>query len=630
MATATNSPVRQAKQSLLHNCFLILFLIFSTNGSLFAQCPTLIWSDEFDGSAVDETKWSFQNGDGCDLGPNLCGWGNNELQWYQPANAVVSDGVLKLIAKRENVNNRFYTSARLRSKDKGDWTYGRFEARMKLPKGKGLWPAFWMLSTDEKYGGWPKSGEIDIAELIGSEPAAVHGTIHYGLEWPNNQSKGVTFNLKQEIFNDNFHTFAVEWENGRIRWYVDDFLYSTKTKSDIAPYQWPFDQDFHLLLNLAVGGNWPGSPDGSTVFPQALEVDYVRVYDGYFPSINGEREVAQFAKNVSYYVGNAPAGATFAWTVPEGATIVSGQGTNAIKVDWGQNTGDVVATVTSDCGSRELRLTVAPAPVFLPALTLENFDSVPAKVTYTSSTGTFVDDTANPAANEVNSSDLCGKYQRNASQQYDVFVYQTSALGNANVFTEGTRKFFLDVYTDAPTNTEVLLQLEQSSRATPTNYPTGRHSRYTARTTKRNEWERLEFELLDRPDPSTPGTAVNQIIFLFASNSSNGSTYYFDNFEIYEKAIPTGIGAFGPRKAASLRLFPNPAGSYLQISNTGRTPVIQVEIFDLQGRSLRREPVSLPAEATQELKIGELPSGTYLLRVLRDNGSVEALMFSKE
>jgi len=218
-------------QALILRGTLIPLALLPCEG-LFSQCPQIIWQDEFDGTTLDLSKWSYQTGDGCDISPDLCGWGNNELQWYQSQNAEVSDGTLKITAKRENSNGRNYTSARLRTIDQGDWTYGRFEARIKLPTGRGLWPAFWMLPTDEVYGGWPQSGEIDIMELIGSEPATVHGTIHFGQPWPNNRQSGESYKLHTGQFADDFHEFAVEWEPGEIRWYVDGYLYSSKTKSN--------------------------------------------------------------------------------------------------------------------------------------------------------------------------------------------------------------------------------------------------------------------------------------------------------------------------------------------------------------------------------------------------------------
>lgn len=239
---------------------------------------TLVWSDEFEGSTLDGSRWSAQTGDGCDLG--ICGWGNNELQWYQAENAVVADGLLTITARQESVEGKSYTSARLRTARKGDWTYARIEARARLPRGQGIWPAIWMLPTDNVYGSWAASGEIDIMELVGHEPATVHGTLHYGGEWPANQSSGDSYTLESGVFQDSFHTFALEWEDGVMRWFVDDTLYQTQRQwsTSVAPYPAPFDQRFHLLVNVAVGGDWPGSPDGSTSFPQELEIDWIRVY----------------------------------------------------------------------------------------------------------------------------------------------------------------------------------------------------------------------------------------------------------------------------------------------------------------------------------------------------------------
>lgn len=239
---------------------------------------TLVWSDEFDGNALDTSKWSVQTGDGCEI--NLCGWGNNELQWYQADNVEVADGLLTITARREAVNGRNFTSARIRTLDRGDWRYGRFEIRARLLQGQGLWPAIWMLPSDNAYGGWAASGEIDIMELVGHQPARVHGTLHYGGEWPDNEQSGDWYQLDSGIFAGDFHVFALEWEEGEIRWYVDGEHYQTQTDwySTGGPYPAPFDRRFHLVMNVAVGGNWPGNPDLSTPFPQTMEVDWVRVY----------------------------------------------------------------------------------------------------------------------------------------------------------------------------------------------------------------------------------------------------------------------------------------------------------------------------------------------------------------
>ncbi|HSR87804.1 MAG TPA: glycoside hydrolase family 16 protein, partial [Pontiella sp.] len=258
-------------------CFMIA-LFTTTCMVTTAQNWDLVWSDEFDGPDIDTSKWSHE--------VNGWGGGNNELQYYtaRTNNSFIENGKLVIQALEETYTGpdgtRDYTSARLRTLNKGDWTYGRFEARMKLPYGQGLWPAFWMLPTDWVYGGWAASGEIDIMEIVGHQPNILHGTIHYHGEWPDNWYSGGSYTLPTGDFSDDFHVFAVEWEYGEIRWYVDGIHYHTETwwDSTSAPYPAPFDERFHILLNVAVGGNWPGSPDGTTVFHQRMEVDYVRVY----------------------------------------------------------------------------------------------------------------------------------------------------------------------------------------------------------------------------------------------------------------------------------------------------------------------------------------------------------------
>lgn len=240
----------------------------------------LVWQDEFNGSQIDTAKWEHE--------VNASGGGNNELQYYtaRGENSYVSNGTLKIVARRETYTGpegtRNYTSARLRTLNKGDWRNGRFEIRAKMPAGQGLWPAIWMLPTDWVYGGWAASGEIDIMEAVNLQAAGgnqVHGTLHYGGEWPDNVHSGQGMTPATSVVN-HFHTYTVEWEPGEIRWYVDGQHYQTQTEwwSSAAPYPAPFNQRFHMILNVAVGGNWPGNPDGSSVFPQTMEVDYVRVY----------------------------------------------------------------------------------------------------------------------------------------------------------------------------------------------------------------------------------------------------------------------------------------------------------------------------------------------------------------
>jgi beta-glucanase (GH16 family) len=248
---------------------------------------SLVWSDEFsaaNGSPVDATKWSF------DIGGN--GWGNNELETYtnRTDNAVIENGFLVIKTLKETFTGpdnitRNYTSARLLTRNKFTQAYGRFEARMKLPYGQGIWPAFWMLGDNIGSVGWPSCGELDIMENIGREPSTVHGTFHGpGYSGGNGISASCTLPNGRK-FSDDFHTFAVEWEPNVMRFYVDGLLYKTRTPADLPPgTTWVFNHPFFILLNVAVGGSFPGNPDATTVFPQQLQVDYVRVYQRTTPS----------------------------------------------------------------------------------------------------------------------------------------------------------------------------------------------------------------------------------------------------------------------------------------------------------------------------------------------------------
>ena len=240
----------------------------------------LTWSDEFDaadGSAPDPRKWTTETGGG--------GWGNNELEYYtaRRTNSRVEKGNLVIDALQEKFTGpdgvtRDYTSARLKTEKLFTQKYGKFEARIRIPKGQGMWPAFWMLGDDIPTAGWPACGEIDIMENIGREPATVHGTIH-GPGYSGGKSLGAPYVVSGGNVADDFHVFAAEWEPKEIRFYVDGHLYETRTPGDLpAGARWVFDHPFFLILNVAVGGGWPGNPDDSTKFPQEMLVDYVRVY----------------------------------------------------------------------------------------------------------------------------------------------------------------------------------------------------------------------------------------------------------------------------------------------------------------------------------------------------------------
>jgi beta-glucanase (GH16 family) len=242
----------------------------------------LSWSDDFnlkDGSAPDPTKWTY------DIGGN--GWGNRELEYYtkRPENVRIEKGKLVITARRETHKGedgvtREYTSTRLKSQGLFAQAYGRFEARIKLPAGQGIWPAFWALGDDIDKVEWPKCGEIDIMENIGKEPATNHGSLHGPSSEKPTSDLSAAFSLPgAKRLSDDYHLYAIEWEPASIRFYFDSHLYATFAPSQLpAGGKWVYDHPFFILLNVAVGGDWPGSPDTTTVFPQKMFVDYVRVY----------------------------------------------------------------------------------------------------------------------------------------------------------------------------------------------------------------------------------------------------------------------------------------------------------------------------------------------------------------
>jgi beta-glucanase (GH16 family) len=235
----------------------------------------MVWNDEFEGNSLSE-DWVFELGDGC---PGLCGWGNNELQYYRRENTEVREGYLVIKALQENFGGKNYTSSRIKTQGKQSFKYGRIDIRAALPKGQGLWPALWMLGDNIPEVGWPFCGEIDIMEMVGGSQDGKDNTVHGTVHWASNgnwANYGGSKRLDQGIFNDKFHVFSIIWDETRIVWLLDNVKYH---EIDTTPQDLnEFRESFFFLFNIAVGGNWPGSPDGTTVFPQQMAVDYVRVF----------------------------------------------------------------------------------------------------------------------------------------------------------------------------------------------------------------------------------------------------------------------------------------------------------------------------------------------------------------
>lgn len=265
--------------------FLFSVLIFSSSCGYFkkenVKIPNLenyqlVWNDEFDYSGLpDSNRWSF------DFEGNAWKWGNNEAQFYtvgRNENATVMNGKLFITAINEKTEGCEYSSARLVTKGKGDWLFGRIEVNAKLPEGRGLWPAIWMLPSDNAYGGWPKSGEIDIMENVGFMPDTILASVHTGSFNHMIQTQKSDTIVISDCY-DSFHVYAIEWDPEQIRMFVDDECYFTFNNQHKSSGEWPFDKPFHLLLNVAVGGNWGGMKGiDNSIFPQSMVIDYVRIW----------------------------------------------------------------------------------------------------------------------------------------------------------------------------------------------------------------------------------------------------------------------------------------------------------------------------------------------------------------
>lgn len=237
----------------------------------------LVWTDEFNGNTIDSNNWTFEVGDGC---PHLCGWGNDELEYYRKENASVGGGFLTIEAREEFFGGRNYTSARMKTQEKQTFEYGRVDIRAKLPEGQGIWPALWMLGQNINSVSWPDCGEIDIMELVGSTDgdgnSRVYGTLHWKTSDGSKADEGENFKLNSGKFSDKFHVFSIIWNELNIRWFVDDELYFTMPITDEGMTE--FHQPHFFIFNIAVGGTWPGSPNDATPFPQQMLVDYIRVF----------------------------------------------------------------------------------------------------------------------------------------------------------------------------------------------------------------------------------------------------------------------------------------------------------------------------------------------------------------
>jgi beta-glucanase (GH16 family) len=322
--------------------YIVAMNLLFVPGTLIGQSRDLVWSDDFNGSSIDLSRWQFG-----------VGASNDNLQYYtsRAENARVTGGLLQIIARKESYAGYSYTSALLETRATASWRYGRLEARIKLPGSPGFVPAFWLLPDEGMYGWWPYSGEIDIMEYPTTQGGTIYGTVHNQAHSSFTGTAPLGATLPVPDAETAFHTYAIEWSPEQIDFFVDQNKYFTVTNDHTGHAAWPFDRPFYVILNLAVGGGWVGAPTQSSVFPATMEVDYVRVYQTLGEiGIAGKDYVMSGAQAVTYALPEIT-GATYTWSVPPNAQIVSGQDNSLLTVNWGTSGGDVSALVTAPSGS---------------------------------------------------------------------------------------------------------------------------------------------------------------------------------------------------------------------------------------------------------------------------------------
>ena len=494
------TPAAPTRPNLWRLLALVALLLGPAAPAAWAQCEKMVWQDEFNDPAIDRSKWELEL--------NGTGQGTGQLDYAtdRPQNASIVNGNLVLNILKEEYGGLHYTSARLRTYKKVDFQYGRIEARLKGVYSQGNGFAFWMLGSDYETVAWPKCGEVDIFENTGRLPGHNIGTAHYQETYGHAYNQGSYDLPTGQRWADAYHVVGIEWSPTYIKWYIDGQVYHTMDLTNPINGYRPFNRPFFLLLSVGMGGNYSGPPDATTVNPMSATIDWVHVYKGTYSSfVSGDNQIYKGEQSKQYSLTTTDdLTNTYAWTVPAGARILSGQGTKAINVDWGQAGGNVSVQVTSSCNSTAAAysLSVTAEEPFVADKVFENFE-VPPALTYTTVSGSFTKGVPNPLVNSINTSPKVGKYIRNAAVQYDVLGMQNINATPAGDFVLGKRRILLDVYTDALPGTKVSLNFENSRVTNAGNYPAGRYANFEAVTTRQGQWETLEF-VFTAPPTSTP------------------------------------------------------------------------------------------------------------------------------
>lgn len=533
---------------------LIPYTLLSAGALLISQISAAqtcgwnqVWRDDFNGTALDRNNWSQEvNGDG---------GGNGELQYYtdRPQNMWVSGGLLNIKAIREAYEGKSWTSARLRTKNAQDWTYGKIEARIKTPSASGTWPAFWMLTSEQQRDshGWPQGGEIDILETVNTSEDIL-GTLHYGAYWPYNGNTGWPnpdnlITPEAGRTKTDFHTYAVEWYEDRMVWSIDGVpkISSSRSKLDgPSPVRsnWNsfYNRPFHVILNLAMGGSLAGNPNGSEGPEQLMQVDYVAVFKNDASwSVEGDTYVYRGDTYKKYRI-DGPVSASYNWSVPAGVTIVSGQGTREIVASIGNSarSGNFNVTFNSGCSLKTVSkpVTIEQGRTQLLAGYESGLGLAHVQNGVALGAGAIVN---NPAPGAVNTSSKVLHYVRDASQTWDNLKLTGFGKLNAGELRSGRAKIFADVYyPGSATNLlgkEIGGGLENSAvvSVTPSwDGNTGRLARFNGTIGKAGEWHTVELGFTGTPDSAIAASQADNLVLMVEAGSNRPADFYMDNIRI--------------------------------------------------------------------------------------------------
>ena len=593
----------QTKYKPIHISILALFILIIFLPKLaMSQKYQMVWSDEFDYTGLpDAEKWDY------DIGGD--GWGNNEMQYYtnRSENARVENGNLVIELRKEAYSGSSYTSARLVSRHKGDWKYGKIEVRAKLPSGKGTWPAIWMLPTDWTYGGWPASGEIDIMEHVGYDTQTIYGTVHTN-DYNHTLGTQKGSQLTVSDCETNFHNYGMIWNADTIQFYVDDNIYYT-FKNEGTWQKWPFDQRFHLLLNIAFGGDWGGAQGiDENISSTKMLIDYVHVFQTIDSmNIKGEDYLLP-QENATYSVNNIP-GATYKWTLPADVSIVSGNNTNEITVQWGSKEDSLKVEITTESDtfkvSKFIKLVTTPNTNPFKIINLGDYNTeniVPAEQTGNNFILTENDSTLRIDYSILQSDlnpYLLFQFNRpiNMSDLHILWLKLKTYNSSGSVIT---RYDLMDINGNMTDKSPVFkVENPQSD---------GQFHEYGFDFSE--NWISANNAVVDKQKIMAMKMYID---YGFFGKDNVSDSLWIKDLQISDKKV----SAIRTYNIQNLKVYPNPAHNELYISNkellaNGQTT--EYKIYDLNGRILRQFSSQLNLS---KINISNLSKGIYFIKITK-------------